>query len=395
MALPRDLRVLLTGQALSWVGDAFQTVALPVAVVASGGSTAQLATVITAQQATRLLFMLAGGVAADRFGPRLQMVLSDVVRLLAAAGLALLFATGHWSTLGLTALAVVSAIAGAFFMPAVQVVRTAITPVEQRQAVNGLVTTIRTSIGVVAPVVGGGLVAATSPAVGFAVNAATYLASTTAVLALRHRHTPRAESSTVLQDLREGVRAVLERRWLTVGLASASAYHLANGVLLVLTPLVVIQHLGGGRAYGYVTAAEALGALVGAVIAARHRVRHPLRWGYSALALMALWPLSFVWPRTLPAVLLTSAVGYAGLMYFDTHWGTAVQSVPERLLGRVASVDMTVSFAVLPLGSALAPLLSHTLGERTTILACAVWLLAASVAPLLDRSVTDIRSPHG
>lgn len=393
MALPRDLRVLLTGQALSWVGDTFQIVALPVAVVASGGSTAQLATVITAQQGTRLLFMLAGGVAADRFSPRLQMLASDAVRLLAAATLALLFWSGHWSTAGLVACAVVSAVAGSFFMPAVQVVRTSITPPEQRQAVNGLVTSIRTSVGVVGPVIGGGVVAATSPATGFAVNAVTYLASMTAVLALRHRHTPRTHASTVLQDLREGVAAVRERRWLTVGLASASAYHLANGVLIVLTPLVVIQHLGGSRAYGLVTAAEALGALIGALLAARHRVRHPLRWGYSALTLMALWPLSFAWPRTLPAVLATSAIGYAGLMYFDTHWGTAVQSVPERLLGRVASVDMTVSFAVMPLGSALAPLLASTLGERTTILGCAAWLLAASVAPMLDRSVTDVTAP--
>lgn len=393
MALRRDLRVLLTGQALSWAGDAFQGVALPVAVAVSGGSTTQLATVVTAQQLTRLVFMLAGGVAADRFSPRLQMMASDAVRLAAAAFLAWLFWSGHWSTAGLTAAAVASAVAGSFFMPAVQVVRTSLTDPADRQRVNALVTTIRTSVGVGAPVVGGAVVAAASPAAGFAVNAATYVASLVAVLLVRHDPVPRPGGSTMLADLREGVAAVRERRWLVVGLACASAYHLATGVLLVLMPLLVVRDLGGARAYGLVSGAEAAGALVGALAAMRHRVRYPLRWGYAALALMALWPLSYAWPRTLPAVMATSVVGYAGLMYFDTHWGTAVQSVPERLLGRVSAVDMTVSFAVLPLGSALSPLVTRLLGTQVTVVACAAWLLAASVAPLLDRSVTEVTTP--
>ena len=391
MSLPRDLRTLLAGQTLSWVGDGFQMVALPVAVAVSGGSTAQLATVVTAQNAVRLVFLLVGGVAADRLSPRLQMAVSDITRLLAAAGLALLFWSGHWSTAGLTALAVVSAIAGSFFQPAFQVVRTGITPSGERQRVNGLVTTIRTSAQVLAPVVGGAVVAATSPALGFAINAATYLASVVAVLCLRHSVTARSGISTPLQDQAEGARAVLERRWLTVGLGAASVYHLANGALLVLTPLIVVQHLGGGSAYGLVSGAESVGGLIGAAVAMRHKVTHPLRWGYSALALMALWPLSFAWPRTLPAVLATSVIGYAGLFYFDTHWGTAIQLIPERLLGRVSSFDAVTSFVMLPLGSALAPLLSHTLGERATIVACAAVLGLAGAAPLLDGSVTDVR----
>lgn len=391
--MPRDLRVLLSGQCLSWLGDYFQIVALPVAVAASGGTATQLATVTAVQQITRLAFVLLGGVAADRLSARWQMIASDLVRLVSAAGMAWLFWAGEWTTLRLTLLAGVSAIASAFFMPASQVVRTALTPPEDRQRVNGLITTIRTAIGVIAPVVAGAVIGFTSPAVGFAVNAVTYAATLVVVLLLRRTpETERPGHSSVLEDLREGVRAVRERRWLVAGLLSATAFHVANGVLLVLMPLVVVQDLGGAKALGLVSGAEAVGGFVGAAIAMRHRVRRPLRAGYVALTLMALWPLAIVWPHTLPAVMLTSALGYGGVMYFETHWSTAVQTVPAHLLGRVTSVDMVVSFVMLPLGTALSPFVTDHLGQSRTAAICAVWLLAASLAPLAFRGVTDPES---
>lgn len=388
MAVTRELRTLLTGLTLSWVGDAFQQVALPVAVVLAGGSAGQLAAVMTAQFGVRLVFMLLGGVAADRFSPRRQMILADVGRMVSAIALAWLFWSGHWSTLGLVACTVVSSVCGSFFAPAFMVLRTAMTEPRDRQQVNGLLTTIRTSAQIVGPVAGGAVVAATTPTLAFGVNAATYLASIGAVLVVR-RNEPAspASGSSMWQDLREGARAVLERGWLTVGLLAASVYHLANGVLLVIVPLFVVKHLGGGTAYGLVSGAEAAGGLVGALVAMRHRVRHPLRWGWSALALIVLWPLSFVWPQTLPAVLAATIVAYAGLFYFDTHWGTAVQTVPERLLGRVSAIDSVTSFVMLPVGSSLAPLLTHVFGLRPTILVCAAVLLGAGLSPLLFRSV--------
>ena len=60
------MTAVLTGQVLSWLGDAFQVVALPVAIVVAGGSAGQMAAAITATSggyptvgALTLMFLLA------------------------------------------------------------------------------------------------------------------------------------------------------------------------------------------------------------------------------------------------------------------------------------------------------------------------------------------------
>ena len=47
-AMTTRMTAVLTGQVLSWLGDAFQVVALPVAIVVAGGSAGQMAAAITA-----------------------------------------------------------------------------------------------------------------------------------------------------------------------------------------------------------------------------------------------------------------------------------------------------------------------------------------------------------
>src|SRR5215204_4264250 len=91
----RQFRLLWLGQTTSTLGDGLVPVALAFAVISSldRGPTA-LGLVLAAQTLPLVVFVLAGGVWADRLPRQMVMLASDVVRALVQATLAVLLLTG-------------------------------------------------------------------------------------------------------------------------------------------------------------------------------------------------------------------------------------------------------------------------------------------------------------
>ncbi|GIF11828.1 MFS transporter [Actinoplanes teichomyceticus] len=394
--MTRDFRLLATGQTLSWLGNGFQTVALAVAVVTHGGGTRDLGLVMASSVATMLAGTLFGGVWADRLQPRAVMVVSDLVRLVATAGIAVMFARGGYHLSLLCALTVVSAGAGAFFTPAMSALKPLLVPDARRQRANATLSMLQTGCGIAGPALGGLTVAAFGAPAGFAVNAVSFLASGVAAAFLRVR-AERGSRESMYRELAAGWREIRSRDWLLGGLLGATVYHVANGVILVLVQFVAVKRLGGAHAIGYISGAEGLGGLLGSALALRLRPRRLLRAGWLALLLMPVWALAYVWPGTLTAVLVGAIIGYGGLMFFDVAWETAIQDrVPQAMLGRVTSWDYLTSFLAMPVGSALAGPLSARLGVDRVLVGCAFVLFAAGLSQLLipgSRNLTRATAP--
>jgi MFS family permease len=379
---PRDFHLLAIGQSLSWLGNGFQTVALAAAIVLGGGGPSDLGLVLASSVLAMLGCTLFGGVWADRLQPRLVMVLSDLVRCVAVAGMAAMFGTDHRSLPLLCALAAITAGAGAFFSPAMTAIKPMLVTIERRQSANATLSLLQTGSQVAGPALGGIVVATLGATTGFAVNASSFVASMVTVALIRAR-IDRAPHAGMLHELREGWVEVRGRDWLLSGMLAATVFHIAGGVVVVLTQVVAIRDLGGAGALGAIAAAQGLGGMIGAAIAMRLRPARPLRVGWFALLLMPVWVLSYVWPATLTAVALGAVLGYAGLIFFDVAWETALQDhVPHRVLARVASWDTLASFLGMPLGSAVAGPLAHAFGDRDVFIGCAVVLFASGVAPL-------------
>ncbi len=91
----RQFRLLYGGQAVSLLGDALVPVALAFAVLDLTGSATDLGLVFAAQILPLAVFVLAGGVWADRLPRQLVMLASDLVRGTAQAVLATLLLTGR------------------------------------------------------------------------------------------------------------------------------------------------------------------------------------------------------------------------------------------------------------------------------------------------------------
>jgi MFS family permease len=379
---PRDFRLLAAGQALSWLGNGFQTIALAVAVVLTGGGPGDLGLVMACSVLAMLVCTLFGGVWADRVQPQRMMMLSDVVRFAAVSGMAVMFGTGHrWLPL-LCALAAITAGAGSFFSPAMTALKPMVVTAERRQSANATLGLLQTTCSVIGPASGGVVVAAFGATTGFVVNAMSFLASVSTVVLIRAR-VERAAHQGMLREMGEGWAEIRQRDWLLSGVLSATVYHVANGVVLVLIPVVVVRSLGGASALGVIAAAEGLGGVVGAAVAVRYKPARLLRAGWLTLLLMPLWVLAYVWPAVLTAVVIGAVVGYAGLSFFSVAWETAIQNqVPHHVLARVASWDTLTSFMAMPLGNALAGPLAHAFGINRVFVGCALVLFGAALAPL-------------
>src|SRR6266481_2650089 len=84
----RNFRLLLADRLMAPLAATFSLVGVSFAVLAATGSTADLSYVIAAQAAPALVFLLVGGVIADRIAP--QLVIGTGIALFYPASMALL-----------------------------------------------------------------------------------------------------------------------------------------------------------------------------------------------------------------------------------------------------------------------------------------------------------------
>src|SRR5436309_15920589 len=91
----RQFRLLWLGQATSTLGDGLVPVALSFAVIGTlDRSATALGVVLAAQTLPLVLFVLVGGVWADRLPRQLVMLVSDVIRFTVEAEIAVMLHIG-------------------------------------------------------------------------------------------------------------------------------------------------------------------------------------------------------------------------------------------------------------------------------------------------------------
>src|SRR6478752_7587497 len=90
----RDFRFLFLGRTTSFLGNAFANVALAFAVLELTGSKADLGFVLAARAVPQVVFLLVGGIWADRLPRHKVMVVSSIASGATQAAVAALLLTG-------------------------------------------------------------------------------------------------------------------------------------------------------------------------------------------------------------------------------------------------------------------------------------------------------------
>jgi MFS family permease len=391
----REFRLLFTGRLVSLVGNAVAPIALAFAVFELDGSGTELGLVLAASTVPQLVFLVVGGVWADRLPRNLVIVWTNVVNggvQLAAAALLLSGVAEIWH---LVALAVVRGIAQAFFFPASQGLVPQTISAARLQQANALLHISVSLTTIAGTALGGLLVAATSPGVALALDGGTYLLSAGVLATIRLPRVERLAASSFLADLREGWGEFRGRRWLWVNVSQHAVQNaFVFGTFFILGPLVAHESLGGARDWGFILAANAVGVLAGGLVVGRFRPRRPLLW--SAIAFAPYVASLLLLGSAQPVGVIAAAVAVSGIGFSLSAvlWETTVQQqVPPEKLSRVVSFDALGSFTAIPIGYALIGPVSDAIGIEVAFAAAAL-ILAASIAFQVSvREIRELRAP--
>jgi MFS family permease len=388
-------RCLIAGRTVNALGNSFAPIALAFAVLDLTGSATDLGLVVGTRMLVNVLFLLFGGVLADRLPKHLLMVGSSLAAA-ATQGIVAALVLTHTATIPLLiGLAAVNGMVGALAQPASLAVLPQTVPAEVRQQANALSRLSLNGAAILGAPLAGIVVATAGPGIGIAVDAAAFAVSALCFVPLHTVAVPRADASTrsnVLSDLWAGWSEFRSRTWLWVVVAAFCVVNAAwTGALVVLGPLVADATIGR-RAWGFVLAAETAGMILGALIVLRLRIRRLLFFGVCCCVPFGL-PILFlgIYPHFWALVLAALA---AGLMseQFGVAWETTMQEhVPADKLARVYSYDMVGSFVAIPLGEMLVGPISGAAGVRATLIGAFVLTVLASLAMVSSRSVRTLR----
>jgi MFS family permease len=389
----REFRLLFVGRTTSFVGGAFANVALAFAVLELTGSKADLGYVLAARSVPQVIFLLAGGIWADRLPRHHVMVGSNLASGLSQSAVAALLLSGHARIWELAVLAALNGTSSAFFFPASTGIVPQTVPRPMLQSANALLRLGLNASFIGGAALGGVVVGATSPGVGIAVDAGSFFLAAASLAAMRLPATLRMEGSSFVAELREGWREFSSRTWLWAIVAQFAIVNaVEQGAEQVLGPAIAKDHLGGATGWGLVLTAGSLGLLAGGLLVLRLRPERPLLAATVGFLLTIPLPLMLSIPAPLAVVVAASALAGIGIEVFSVLWdSTLQQEIAVEKLSRVSSYDALGSFVLTPLGLAAAGPVAQAAGTRETMLGAAALSLGATLAVLLSRDVRTIR----
>jgi MFS family permease len=387
----RRFRFFFASRAVNIWGTTMAPVALAFAVLAVEDSAAALGQVLAARSIPMVLFLLLGGVVADRFGRRLVIQVSNAVSVLSQALAAGLVITGHAELWQLIVIEAVNGTAAATAFPAMQGMVPQLVPRHQLQQANVLLSMVRGALFAIGPTTAALLVVTVGPGWALAVDAATWLVALLLLLPVRVPHRARAAGGGVVQDLREGWQLFRATTWLwVVVLAFGALNAIIAGAWHTLGPIVAKDTIGI-TGWGYVLSAQAIGLVATGVVLMRVRIRYPLRAGMlGCLVFAAPLLLLGLEPVLVPLVVGMFLAG-AGLEVFGLGWSLAMQEkIPEEMLSRAYSYDALGSLVAVPVGQLTFGPLAAWLGTRPVLVGAAAAYAMICLLTLASRSVRDL-----
>ena len=182
----RPFAALLSGRTVSVLGNGLATIAIAFAVPGPRPApSSDLGIVLAARSIPQVVFLLFGGVLADRLPRHLVLVVSNIVCGGTQALAAVLLLTDHASIGALVAIEAVNGASAAFIFPASAGLLPQTVPARDLQPANVLFRMASTAAMVAGAAMGGVLVAAVGPGWGFAADAVSFLVAAACFAAIR------------------------------------------------------------------------------------------------------------------------------------------------------------------------------------------------------------------
>ncbi|WP_199536704.1 MFS transporter [Spongiactinospora gelatinilytica] len=379
LSIPAFRRVW-AGQVMNLTGDAAYGVSVALLLLPREDAPRALGTVLGMSALGGIVSILVGGALADRHRRARIIIVSDLLRAAAVAGVLL---AGPFAPLWLLgALSGLLGVGTGLYRPAYMAILPSLVPPDRLPGANALRSITNRLTTLLGAAAGGALSVATSPQWALGVNVVTFTVSILTLVGVSEAVGEAPEGRPRLAaEIADGLRYVSSRTWMAAVMIQGTVQ-----MALVAAPVALILPVLTGREgawYGWIVAAEAAGAFLGASLAATIRSRS--RGWIAMLALLAQAHQTVALMLAAPPsiILAASALTGAGLAVFAVLWTTALQTgVPASYLGRVFSVDGLATAGLSPVGYVVAGWLLADLGTATLAGFAGIALVISIVAVL-------------
>jgi MFS family permease len=364
----RDLRWLLGGQLVSLLGNQLTAVAIPYQVYVLTNSSLDVGLVSLAQLIPLLICSLYGGTVIDATDRRKLLIRVELVMALCSAGLGVNTDLGArlWPLFVLPAIA--SGLTG-FDNPTRNAIVPRLVRTEQISTASAMVQVLNQIGVIVGPAMGGLLLAGAGADFVYWFDAVSFLAAIGGAWAISPQ--PKSEGATRpgLRSIAEGFRFIRHRQGIQ-GAYLIDINAMVFGMPRALFPAMAVTVFhGGATTVGFLYAAPGVGALVGAL--ATGWVTRIRRQGLTVIVAVMVWGgaiVAFGFTSILALGLLFLAIaGWADVISAVLR-NTIIQlSVPDRLRGRLAAIQIGVVQGGPRLGDLEAGAVGNAFGNEISV----------------------------
>jgi DHA3 family macrolide efflux protein-like MFS transporter len=402
--------VVFSGQSFSLLGSSIVQFTLVWWLTTSTGSASVLATATAMAILPQVFISPFAGALIDRWDRRKVMIVADALTALAVVILALLFSSGLVQFWHIYALMFLRAACAAFQWPAMQASTSLMVPKEHLSRVAGLNQALMGLANIVAAPIGALLLNILPMQSILFVDVATAAMAIAPLLLIR---IPRPQAdvtmspsglTTVISDLVDGLRFVMNWRGLLLVMGMAMVFNLLMVPAMALTPLLVMKHFAGGSSeYALLQAAMGVGMIAGGLLlGAWGGFKNRIQTGLIGAILMGVGTsVVGLAPSNLYNMALIG-IAFAGIMnpiVNGSLFSVLQSTVPPEKQGRVFTLLISGSAAMSPIGLAFAGLLAESLSVQTWFLAGGLIIIFTGISaffvPDIMRMESHVRASTG
>lgn len=352
---------------------------------AQDGDPLGLGVTLMAKSAPTIVVALVGGTLADRMPRRTLIVVGFVGIAATNAGLALTLPV-YQLGVPTQAISFLSGFASALAAPALYAILPSVTPKDTLVEANAAVRSAANVSRIAGPALGGIAVASHISVAPLLWLCTAFMSIAAALAMLLHpRQHKRASKSPLLTDLKAARSLLRDYPGISYVLPYWAFFiAFSSGVLSTTLPVHVVAATGP-TVWGWMLSSSACGYLAGSISQivrpARSRL---LLLSVAASGVVACEMLAPVFSTRLPLLCAAAFVSGFALEVSGVWWGAYMQrSIPDSILGKVSSLDYSISFGFTPVGYLIVGAASLYLPATTVLIVGAVSILLGVAATLL------------
>jgi MFS family permease len=379
----QNYRYFFAGQGISLIGTWIQRIAMPWLVYDLTHSALLLGTVAFVGQLPTFFSPLAG-VITDRWNRYHLIIVTQILSMIQAFVLAILFFMGILAIWHIIVLSILLGCVNAFDVPARQSLL--IDMIEKKEDLSNAIalnSTIVNGARLIGPSIAGMLIAFTGEGTCFLINGISYLAVIYYLIKMKVApQNKNKNKKSYFKELSEGFHytfSFLPIKYVIMLLALVSLMGMPYTVLMPIFAKEILH--GSSHTFGFLMGASGMGALFGAIYLASRK---------SVFGLEKLIPLSstifgtglvlFSFSRSFVLSLFLMVIIGGGMMLQMASSNTVLQTiVDDDKRGRVMSFYTMAFMGTIPFGSWLSGFLAEKIGTSNTVLAGGVACILGAI----------------